>query len=303
MKNRSVRILVAIMLIISLLLVSGCNKAETKPEETKPEETKADESHVAGASDMVEAEEVVEEGMVPVYAEDLNAGTYPVEMVSSSSMFKADHCELVVEEGEMKAILYMTSESYLYMFAGTGEEADAAAEDTYILPEEIGDGMRTFTLPLNALDSGESFAAFSKKKELWYDRTLLFRVDSLPKEAFKEGFFVTPESLALAEGKYEVEVTLAGGSGRATVDSPTKLVVNEEGVFAEIVWSSPNYDYMRIGEEKFIPINEEGNSTFMIPIECFDRAIKVAADTTAMSEPHEIEYSLTFDSSSIKAAE
>ena len=279
------------------------SEAETKTEDKAEAESEKSESHVASSSDMTEVEDVVEEGMVPIYAADLLEGTYPVEMVSSSSMFKADHCELVVEGDEMKAILYMTSEAYPYMFAGTGEEADAAQEEEYILPEEIGDGMRTFTLPISALDSGESFAAFSKKKELWYDRTLLFRMDSLPEEAFRDGFFVTAESLGLSEGEYIIEVALAGGSGRATVESPAKVVVNSDGPFAEIIWSSPNYDYMRIGEEKFLPTNEEGNSTFMIPISYFDRPMKVAADTTAMSEPHEIDYTLNFNSQSIKPAE
>ena len=32
----------------------------------------------------------------------------------------------------------------------------------------------------------------------------------------------------------------------------------------------------------------------------FDKPVTVIADTTAMSEPHEIEYTLTFDSSSVK---
>ena len=39
---------------------------------------------------------------------------------------------------------------------------------------------------------------------------------------------------------------------------------------------------------------------FEIPVTVFDRKMAVAADTTAMSTPHEIEYTLLFDSSSIK---
>ena len=31
----------------------------------------------------------------------------------------------------------------------------------------------------------------------------------------------------------------------------------------------------------------------------FDQALDVAADTIAMSEPHEVEYTLTFDSASL----
>ena len=314
--------IIALIIALSLSLFTGCAKKEgPKPaegqeaseeqdgaEEEAAEESKEDaasetESHVAGEGDKIEETEVVEEGMSPVYAKDINEGTYPVEMVSSSSMFKADHTELVVEGEEMKAILYMTSEAYLYMFAGTAEEADKAGEEDYILPEEIGDGMRTFTLPLAALDSGESYAAYSKKKELWYDRTLLFRVDSLPMDAFKEGVFTTLESLGLSEGEYTADVTLTGGSGRAGIESPAKLSVGADGAVLEVIWSSSNYDYMIVGEDKFLPTNTEGNSTFEIPAAYFDRPIKVLADTTAMSEPHEIEYAITIDSSSIKPAE
>lgn len=308
--------IIALIIVLTLTLFTGCaKKEEPKPaeeqetaEEQEDDSAEAEsetdkESHVAGEGDKIEETEVVEEGMSPVYAKDIKEGTYPVEMVSSSSMFKADHTELVVEGEEMKAILYMTSEAYLYMFAGTAEEADKASEEDYILPEETGDGMRTFTLPLAALDSGESYAAYSKKKELWYDRTLLFRVDSLPMDAFKEGVFTTLESLGLSEGEYTAEVTLTGGSGRSGIETPAKLSVGAEGAILEVIWSSSNYDYMIVGEEKYLPVNTEGNSTYEIPVLYFDRPIKVLADTTAMSESHEIEYAITVDSSSIRPAE
>lgn len=309
-------LIIALIIVLTLTLFTGCaKKEEPKPaeeQETAEEQEDASaeaesetdkESHVAGEGDKIEETEVVEEGMSPVYAKDIKEGTYPVEMVSSSSMFKADHTELVVEGEEMKAILYMTSEAYLYMFAGTAEEADKASEEDYILPEETGDGMRTFTLPLAALDSGESYAAYSKKKELWYDRTLLFRVDSLPMDAFKEGVFTKLESLGLSEGEYTAEVTLTGGSGRSGIETPSKLSVGADGATLQVVWSSSNYDYMIVGEEKYLPVNTEGNSTYEIPVLYFDRPIKVLADTTAMSESHEIEYAITVDSSSIRPAE
>ena len=67
---------------------------------------------------------------------------------------------------------------------------------------------------------------------------------------------------------------------------------------AQIIWSSSNYDYMLVDGEKYLPVNEEGNSVFEIPVSFFDREIEVIADTTVMSKPHEIEYTLTFDASS-----
>ena len=101
---------------------------------------------------------------------------------------------------------------------------------------------------------------------------------------------------ALADGKYEIEVTLSGGSGRATVDSPCELTVSGGQMTARIEWSSPNYDYMLVDGEKYLPVNTEGNSVFEIPVAVLDEEIPVAADTTAMSKPHEVEYTLMFHS-------
>lgn len=47
-------------------------------------------------------------------------------------------------------------------------------------------------------------------------------------------------------------------------------------------------------------MNKDGNSTFEIPVTVFDAEMEVTADTVAMSTPHEIEYTLNFDSSSMK---
>ena len=153
-----------------------------------------------------------------------------------------------------------------------------------------------------ALDSGIACAAFSKNKEIWYDRTLVFQADSLPLEAFREGVYPTADQLGLADGDYTVEVELGGGSGRASVQSPAPLRVDGGQVFVTIIWSSSNYDYMRLDEEKLLPLNLEGNSTFELPVSVFDRKLTVYADTTAMSTPHEIEYTLKLLSDTIKQA-
>ena len=43
--------------------------------------------------------------------------------------------------------------------------------------------------------------------------------------------------LNLADGEYTVEVTMEGGSGRASVQSPTELSVENGQAEAKIVWS------------------------------------------------------------------
>lgn len=102
------------------------------------------------------------------------------------------------------------------------------------------------------------------------------------------------------DGNYTANVTLAGGTGRATVQSPAQLRCANGQFYATIVWSSPNFDYMKVGGVRYDLIGAPGsNSTFEIPVAAFDQVLPVVADTVAMSEPHEVEYTLTFDSASL----
>ena len=104
------------------------------------------------------------------------------------------------------------------------------------------------------------------------------------------------------DGEYSIQVDLEGGSGKATVTSPTILTVKDGQAYAQIQWSSSNYDYMIVDGEKYLPTNEEGmNSVYEIPILSMDEGMPVIADTVAMGAPHEIEYTLTFYSDSIGA--
>lgn len=290
----------ALLLGTWLLLTVGCSQEPSAGVPSVPEES----SQVASGSELADTTNVVEEGMVPIPGESLENGTYPITVDSSSSMFRVVRCELTVLNGEMTAEMTMGGTGYLRVFPGTGEEAAAAPETdwiSYILQQ--ADGSHVFTLPVEALDQGIPCAAFSKKKEKWYDRTLLFRADSLPLEAWKSDAVSTPDSLGLADGSYWVDVALEGGSGRAGVDSPVKLTVRDGQAEAELLWSSGNYDYMKVDGIQYDAEMAEGRSCFVIPVYCFDRALPVQANTTAMSTPHEIEYTLTFDSDSLKEAE
>ena len=109
---------------------------------------------------------------------------------------------------------------------------------------------------------------------------------------------IVQERAALADGIYHVEVTLSGGSGKASVTSPAKVTVTDGMATAELIWSSANYDYMLVNGQKYLPANTEGNSTFSIPVLCFDREMPVTADTTAMGNPHEVQYTLVFSQES-----
>lgn len=288
----------AMTAVLMLSLLSGCG-TNPAPEETGSVGTAS--AQVASAEEMAAPEQVGEEGMEPINGEQVNDGVYDITVDSSSRMFHITSCELTVQDGKMSAVMTMSGTGYLYVFMGTGEQAVQADESEYIGFEQTDSGEHTFTVPVEALDKEISCTAFSKNKKKWYDRTLVFRADSLPTDALSEAVRTTPESLHLQDGTYTVEVTLTGGSGRATVSSPAELVVADGTVTARLVWSSPNYDYMKVDGVQYNPVNTEGNAAFDIPVTVFDYKMPVSADTTAMSTPHEIEYFLYFDSSSIKA--
>ncbi|MGN9056942.1 hypothetical protein ACTNA4_10835 [Bariatricus sp. HCP28S3_A7] len=112
-----------------------------------------------------------------------------------------------------------------------------------------------------------------------------------------------PETIDMKDGIYTIEVELEGGTGKAGITSPAEMTVKDGTACARIQWSSRYYDYMIVNDEKYLPVNEEGNSVFEIPVYVYDRKMEVIADTTAMSVPHEITYALTFKKETIEKAE
>lgn len=257
---------------------------------------------VASADEMITPEDVVGDWMVPIAADELNDGVYEIEVESSSSMFRITKCELTVADGKMTAVMTMGGKGYLYLYMGTGEEAAAASGEDYIPFVENEAGEHTFEVPVEALDQGIDCAAFSKNKEKWYDRVIVFNSRSLDTAAFQEIKMTTAQELGLEDGTYTAEAKLEGGSGRASIESPAQFTVENGEITAQIVFGSANYDYMLVDGERYEMVNTEGNSTFRIPLAGFDYAVPVVADTIAMSVPHEIDYLITFDSATIAEA-
>lgn len=120
----------------------------------------------------------------PVYGNMLKDGSYNIEVDSSSSMFRPVKAVLTVEGGSMHVCMTMSGQGYGFLYMGTGEEALADSEDTYIpfVPDE--EGAKTFTVPVEALNAEKDCAAWSIRKGKWYDRTLVFMSDMIPDEAF-----------------------------------------------------------------------------------------------------------------------
>lgn len=250
---------------------------------------------VVDSTGISQAREALSDDKSAVTADQIKDGVYNVKVDSSSSMFNITECKLAVQNGKMTAVMTMGGKGYLYVYMGTGEEAAKASEADYIVYQEKDTGEHTFTVPVEALDMGIDCAAFSKKKEKWYDRVLVFRADSLPESVLGDETADSMEPIELDDGEYIVNVTLEGGSGRADIQSPAELTVKDKKAWAKIIWSSSNFDYMMVDGKKYLNEGKDGNSIFTIPVQGFHYKMPVTADTTAMSAPHEIEYTLYFE--------
>ena len=266
---------------------------------TEAETAGSVEDKIASAAEMTTVDDVIEDWMVPIPAEDIADGEYEVTMESSSSMFPVVGCKLTVSDGAMSAVMTMGGQGYLSVYPGTPEEAAAAPEEDYSPYVENENGLQTYEIPVEALDAPIKCAAFSKNKEKWYDRTLVIVSTSLPAGALKKVQMTTAEDLGLADGAYTIEAELQGGSGKASISSPAVITVEGGEMTAEIIFSSPNYDYVLFGDERYEPVNTEGNSTFLLPVPGFDYNMPIIADTVAMSKPHEISYTIWMDSATL----
>lgn len=285
MKKTLVLILLAVLICT---LVAGCGDASSA---TTSSETAFAETDQQAPS------------LVPIYANQIKEGTYAITVSSSSSMFRIVDAQLTVKSGNMSAVLTLSGVGYEKLYMGTGEEALADTNDKCIYYVENAEGKYTYEVPVEALDKEVDCAAWSIRKQKWYDRVLVFESSSIPKDALVTGETSAgqPSEEQPADGQYTIAVTLTGGSGRATVDSPTQLMIENGAMTAVIRWSSPHYDFMLIDGTYYYPTNTEGNSTFEIPVSGLDEDIAISAETTAMSEPHVIDYTLRFDSSTLTA--
>ena len=198
---------------------------------------------------------------------------------------------LTVEHGRMTFHVSLVSKKVVNLYPGAAADAEdhktdwlIPTLDTVTYSDGTSEEVYGFDIPVTALDEDFALALLGSKGK-WYDHTVSV-CNAQPK---------TEEAAPVpADGEYSANVVLEGGSGRATVESPAALTVAEGKMTATIVWSSPNYDYMVVEGEKYLPTNTEGNSTFEIPVSALGTALAVTADTVAMSTPHEIQYTLTF---------
>ena len=247
--------------LAACILFSGC--AAEEPRAESPASAPAAASESAPPASPAEASEGTQEGPgeeapEPVYADRIQDGTYPIEVSSSSSMFRIVDARLTVAGGEMSAVLTLGGKGYEKLYMGTGEQALADTDDNCIYFTEDDQGRYAYRVPVAALDLETDCAAWSTRKEKWYDRVLVFHSAGLPAGAVSPA----PPGKLPADGRYLVDVALSGGSGRASVESPAAVTVADGRATAVIVWSSPYYESMRVDGTDYEPLSAGGNSTF-----------------------------------------
>ena len=291
------------------LLLGGCGAGQAA-DATSAESTAAAQESTVTPTETTEAENISTET-----AQDkaqLPDGVYTAEFSTDSSMFHvSEACDgkgtLTVKDGVMTIHISLGSKKILNLYPGLAEDA---AKDGAVLLEPTtdtvtySDGMTEevygFDVPVPAI--GEEFdLALIGTKGKWYDHKV--KVSDPVAEDSREAANGSFAMSTLADGSYTIELTMEGGSGRASIQSPAQLAVADGAATATLEWSSPNYDYMLVNGEKYLPVNTEGNSVFEVPVEALDAPLTMIGDTVAMSTPHEVEYTVTFHSETLESAE
>ena len=292
------------------LLLGGCGAGQAA-DATSAESTVAAQESTVTPTESTETAETVSTETEQDKAQ-LPDGVYAAEFSTDSSMFHvSEACDgkgtLTVKDGVMTIHISLGSKKILNLYPGLAEDA---AKDGAVLLEPTtdtvtySDGMTEevygFDVPVPVI--GEEFdLALIGTKGKWYDHKV--KVSDPVAEDSREaanGFF---DMSALADGSYTIELTMEGGSGRASIQSPAQLAIADGAATAILQWSSPNYDYMLVNGEKYLPVNTEGNSVFEVPVEALDAPLTMIGDTVAMSTPHEVEYTVTFHSETLESAE
>ena len=292
------------------LLLGGCGAGQVA-DATSAESTVAALESTVTPTESTEATETVSTETAQDEAQ-LPDGVYTAEFSTDSSMFHvSEACDgkgtLTVKDGVMTIHISLGSKKILNLYPGLAE--DAAKEGAVLLEPTTdtvtySDGMTEevygFDVPVPVI--GEEFdLALIGTKGKWYDHKVV--VSDPVAEDSREAANGSYDMSTLTDGSYTIELTMEGGSGRASIQSPAQLAITAGAATATLEWSSPNYDYMLVNGEKYLPVNTEGNSVFEVPVETLDAPLTMIGDTVAMSTPHEVEYTVTFHSETLESAE
>lgn len=260
------------------------------------------------------------QGGANVDLNQLQNGTYRVNVESSAKMFRVTNCVLTYKDGAMTAAITLSGTGYDKLFLGSAADAAKASADQLVGYTADAAGAYVFTIPVTALNTPIAVAAHSSKNDTWYDRELTFSSNGMQlidltqeteqteketekkddKKAEKESTYEkdlsggtsrVDSSTGLADGVYTPDsFSWSGGSGRTSITC-TKVTVTGGQAYATIVFGSSNYGYVKANGNKYFPTYGANTSSFTIPVK-LNANNTIIGMTTAMSAAHEVTYSI-----------
>jgi len=313
MKRKIIIQIAAVALAFSLIGCGNTNVDESTTEVVAEESTEEETTDAEVAEEATE--EVVEEETTEndvAAGLDLDDGAYMVNFDTDNSMFHVNETMdgkalLTVEGGMGNLHLVMPSKNVLNLYLGMADDAKDNESDwinpsteTVTYDDGLSEEVYAFDVPVSVMDD-EFDLALIGKKEVWYDHKVSISnpepVDASESDAGKES---TEETATTESVNKTIEVSLEGGTGKAKLTSPTVIQETSDGYLVTIEWSSKYYDYMIVDDIKYEPVETGEHSLFEIPVSDINVPLNVIADTVAMSTPHEIEYTITFNADSMK---
>ena len=109
-------------------------------------------------------------------------------------------------------------------------------------------------------------------------------------------------STRLEDGTYKPDGFLwSGGTGKVGITC-SQIRISGGQAYATITFSSSHYQYVKANGSKYLPVSQGGSTTFEIPVE-LNKNNKIIGMTTAMSQAHEITYSIFVYLAGAQAAE
>ena len=109
-------------------------------------------------------------------------------------------------------------------------------------------------------------------------------------------------STKLADGVYSPDGFLwSGGTGKVSITC-SQIRISGGQAYATIAFSSSHYQYVKANGSTYYPTSQGSSTTFEIPVE-LNKNNKIIGMTTAMSQAHEITYSIFVYLAGAQAAE
>ena len=111
--------------------------------------------------------------------DEVENGDYHVEVETGAAMFKVIRCVLHAVDGNYTAEITLSGTGYNYLFMGSAEQAEQADSSQWISYTIDSEGKYTYTIPAVKLDVPLAVASHSLKNDQWYDRTMIFKSETM----------------------------------------------------------------------------------------------------------------------------